>query len=295
MRGNPVYFAVPSAKRYENDYYKNNAYDFVTISVTGRQCAYRCAHCNRVMLQGMLPAGAPDDFKRLVQNLHRRGCKGLLLSGGADESGRVPLSSHLDGIREAARLGMRVVAHGGLLDESTAYALREAGVEQVTMDIIGSEQTIHEVYHLSVGVAAYEQAMINCERAGLSYSPHIVIGLHFSQLLGEEEAFAMIRHYHPQRVVFVVLTPQKHTDMALLPPPPVEEVSAFLAMASARRGDLPLVLGCARPAGAYKRIVEQKAVDLGFRAIAYPDKKTIDDCRRKGIAYEFEAQCCCLL
>nr|HID13495.1 hypothetical protein [Anaerolineae bacterium] len=38
-------FAVPGAKRYETEHYRNTPYRFASISLTGRYCALGCEHC----------------------------------------------------------------------------------------------------------------------------------------------------------------------------------------------------------------------------------------------------------
>jgi uncharacterized radical SAM superfamily protein len=218
-----------------------------------------------------------------------------LVSGGADANGRVPLDPFLEAIHDAVKKGLDIVVHSGLIDRSTAQGLKQAGVSQVMMDIIGDEQTIQQVYHLNAKPDDYMQAMLNCREAGLSIAPHIVIGLHFGRILGEKRALQMIAAAAPSCLALVVLTPTKNTGMASISPPPLSGVEEIMMAARNMNLDLPLTLGCARPAGSYKKDVEKMAVDLAVNGIAYPEESTVRYTLNKGLTPVFVEECCSLL
>lgn len=290
-----MYFAVPSAKKYHNKYFTNHPNRFVNISITGNACSCHCEHCNAGLLNSMTAVMKPADFSAVTNKLLEKGCKGILVSGGADCKGRVPLDSFLEAIHDAVQKGLDVVVHSGLIDRSTARGLKKAGVSQVMMDIIGDEQTIQQVYHLNAVPEDYMQAMLNCREAGLSIAPHVVIGLHFGRILGEKRALQMIAAADPSCLALVVLTPTKNTGMAFISPPPLSEVQEIMRAARDINSDMPLTLGCARPAGPYKKEVETLAIDLAVNGIAYPEESTVEYTLTKGLTPIFVEECCSLL
>jgi uncharacterized radical SAM superfamily protein len=289
-----IWLSVPGAKHYANRYYANRRDSFVNLSVTGAACACRCAHCEGKLLQTMLPVTAPSAMMRAVDSLAEKGCRGILVSGGADCHGEVPLLQFAEAIAYARSKGLRVLVHSGLITRETAMALHEAGVDQVLMDVIGHEDTIREVYHLNLTPRDYLDSMMACREAGLAIAPHIVIGLHFGHILGEPRALEMIRQAEPQALVLVILTPTIGTAMAKVKPPPVDQVTRIIATARIQNSHTPLTMGCARPPGPYKRRVEMMAVDCGINAIAYPDESTIGHAHKRGLEPVFTEMCCSL-
>ena len=290
-----IRFYVPGAKRYRNSFYSNRSSSFVQISITGRECACRCAHCDGKLLQHMIPAASPEEMRRLVDGLVAKGCRGILVSGGAEMSGEVPLLPFRGALGYAKQQGLRVLVHGGVIREKTAAGLKDAGVDQVLLDVIGHEKTIREVYHLPLHPSDYRESMMACRKAGLEIAPHIVIGLHFGQILGEMNALEKIRDLNPETLVLVILSPHRGTEMAGVQPPPLGGVAEILATARVSNPAVPLALGCARPPGDYKHEVESLAVDCGVNAIAYPDEATVSYARSRGLKTEFFEECCSLV
>ena len=48
----------------------------------------------------MIPAPTPDDLLNVCLDLHKKGAKGCLISGGADPSGKVPLKKFMDVMKQ---------------------------------------------------------------------------------------------------------------------------------------------------------------------------------------------------
>jgi len=290
-----IWFSVPGTKHYKNSYYSNLSYSFVNLSITGEACTCCCAHCNAKLLQTMVPATTPEKMCRLVDRLVEKGCQGILVSGGANSNGEVPLLPFQGAIKYAKQQGLRVLVHGGLIRSGTAASLKEAGVDQVLLDVIGHERTIREVYHLDRKPEDYFKSMIACRELGLEIVPHVVIGLHFGHILGEIRALQMIGDMSPQTLVLVILSPLIGTEMAFLEPPPVKEVALVIAKGRVWNPFTPLALGCARPPGQYKRQIERIALDCGVNAIAYPDKSTVAYAQTRGLKTQFSERCCSLI
>ncbi|MBU1743855.1 MAG: radical SAM protein [Proteobacteria bacterium] len=293
--GPEIGFFAPGAKHYDNQYYSNRPFSFAHLSVTGEACACRCAHCEGALLKTMIGAISPQAMRRVVDDLLKKGCRGILVSGGSDANGEVHLQPFAEVMGYAKRMGLKVLAHGGLIQRETAARLKEAGVDQVLMDVIGDEGTIREVCHLNRKPGDYLQSMLYCRDAGLNIAPHIVIGLHFGQIRGEERALEMIRQADPETIVLVILTPARGTAMAGIQPPAMDEVARIMATARILNPATPITLGCTRPPGKYKRRAERIAIDCGVNGIAYPDETTVDYARSQGLKTVFSEECCSLL
>lgn len=289
-----IIFAAPGVKHYDNEYFANRRYSFANLSVTGTACHCRCAHCQGGLLADMIATPTPQDMHRVVDRLAGLGCRGILVSGGADARGAVPLQPFLREISYAKEKGLQVLVHSGLLNRVTAVGLRQAGVDQVLLDVIGDVETIRAVYHLDRRPEDYLRAMLTCREVGLPLAPHIVIGLHYGRIHGEWRALEMIAQCFPQAVVMVILVPRAGTEMAAVTPPSLEEVAKVMATTRLLNPAIPLNLGCARPPGRYKEEVERLAVDCGVNAIAYPAEATVDYARRRGLQPRFVETCCSL-
>jgi uncharacterized radical SAM superfamily protein len=288
-----IHFYAPGLRRYRTaEYDAQEPGRFVSISVTGSECALACDHCNARVLEGMLPLRSRSLFE-LCAEVARRGARGVLVSGGSDRRGRVPLLRHVPDLERARReLGLTLRVHPGLPDEATAAALGEVDLDGAMLDVIGAEETIRDVYHLDVPVGEYDAAMERLARHGVPLVPHIVVGLHYGRLLGEWRALAMIARHQPKLLVLVVLMPLYGTAMAPVAPPPPEEIGRFFEDARRALPGTPITLGCARPLGAVKGEIDRLAVDAGLTGIAFPAVGTVAYARARGLRPEFHDACC---
>jgi uncharacterized radical SAM superfamily protein len=287
--------AVPGARHYATEDYVNNPQRFATVSLTGTACALNCAHCSRHLLETMYGATTPAKLIALGRRLQAEGCQGVLLSGGADAQGAVPLRRFLPSIARLKGLGLQVIVHTGLTDEQTARGLYDAGIDQALFDVIGDQETIHQVYGLPYTPQDYARGLAILRRAGLAVAPHVVIGLHYGQLRGELTALQIIRRAGADMVVLVVLRPLPKTPMAEVTPPSADAVGRLTAVARLLMPDTPLMLGCARPAGPAKVPMERLAVLAGANVVAYPDPETVRLAAEKGLQTGFLESCCTLV
>lgn len=284
--------AVPGARHYDTELYANTPHRFATISLTGQACALNCAHCGRQLLKTMYPATTPQELSALGKRLVAQGCEGVLISGGVDSQGAVPLRRYLTAIARLKAMGLTVLVHTGLVDMPTAQGLRKAGVAQALFDVIGDQETIRQVYGLPYTPDDYAHGLSVLREAGLTVAPHVVIGLHFGQLRGELNALEIIRQVGADIVVLVVLRPLPHSRMAATAPPSPQEVGRMVAVARLLMPQALLTLGCARPAGQLGARMEQMAVMAGVNALAYPHPDTVHLSARLGLETEFVESCC---
>jgi uncharacterized radical SAM superfamily protein len=187
-----------------------------------------------------------------------------------------------------------VIAHSGVVSPQLAEGLANAGVDGVMLDIIGADETIHDVYHLDLTVADFERSLALLAERGLRIIPHIVCGLHYGRFLGEHRALEMIVRHPVSTLIIVVLVPLVGTPMAHLPPPPVADVVAFFAEARAAMPATKVNLGCARPLGPMKRELDEAAIDHGLNGIAYPADGAIAYARSRGLEPKLYEYCCSL-
>lgn len=289
-----IVFSVPGLRRYEGEFYTNRDDAFVQISITGQACALKCAHCNGSLLKSMVPVKDGRELSNLGQELLRRKTQGVLISGGSDLQGRVPLQPFLGGIKLLKDAGLKVIVHSGLIDEETAAGLKEACVDQVLLDIIGCRETIRQVYHLAKEPADYFRSLAILKEAGLPTVPHIVAGLHYGQWGGELEALAAISNLRPAGIVIVVLTPLKGTEMEGVAPLPVEAVGKLAAVARIVNPATPVMLGCALPPRPAKEHYQEAALQAGVNGIAYPTDQVVRKAREQGLSVSFQELCCSL-
>ncbi|MEM2976574.1 MAG: radical SAM protein [Thermoplasmata archaeon] len=287
--------SAPSPKVYRVASFTNRPGKFVNISVTGGRCALRCEHCGGRLLKDMLPVSTPARLVAVGRELRKKGCAGVLISGGSLREGLVPLLPFTGAISELRKMGLKVIAHTGLMDRATAWALREAGVMQVLIDVIGDSRTIREVYHLRKKPQDFRKALHVAREAGLGLAPHILVGLYYGKVRGEYRALEYVTEARPEAIVIISLTRIRGTAMERTGTPPPGEVAKLIAVARLLNPRTPLILGCMRQSGPEKPLLEKLAVDAGANAIAYPLEETVRHARRRGLRAVFTEECCSLM
>lgn len=293
--GDEIIFHAPGLKHYStSEYQYHNRGEFVSISVTGSACALSCEHCKSGVLHGMTDLGSSDGtLYDLCARLHDRGAKGVLISGGSDKRGRVPLKKHIpDLIKVRSKLDMLIRVHPGLPDEATCAGLADVGIDGAMVDIIGHNDTIREVYHLNTNVGEYEVVLERLERYGVPCVPHIVMGLHFGRMLGEQQALEMISRYPLKLLVLVILMPLTGTPMASVQPPTMDEIEDFFLKSRQTIQNKPVMLGCARPLGRAKVSIDRLAIDAGLNGVAFPAEGIVAYAKDRGLKPQFINACC---
>lgn len=294
--GNVIEFYAPGLKKWETTEWKpGNARRFLPISVTGDACALQCDHCQANVLKGMISAKAGKDLYQIAHRLWDEGTDGILVSGGSKRDGGVPLDKHMEAIARIKRdLPMRVIVHSGVVYPDVAEGLAAAGVDGVMLDIMGANETIRDVYHLDLTVEDFDRSLALLAKQDLRIIPHIVIGLHFGQFLGERTALEMIAKYPVSTLILVVLMPLTGTPMAGVSPPPIDEVIEFFSLARKTMPDTKINLGCGRPMGKMKKQLDWGAIDNGFNGIAYPAEGAIAYASSRGLEPKMYEYCCSL-
>jgi len=278
---------------YRTSHYRSSPTAFPTISVTGKGCALKCKHCGGIVLDTMYPAGTPEDLFELCSHLKSKGASGCLISGGCLPNGSVPLDEFIDAISKVKHeLGLTIFVHTGIISLDTARKLRRANVDAALIDIIGSDETIKEIYNLNVTVDDYESSLKALHEAGIAFVPHLIVGLHYGELKGEWHALEMIQRYAPSAIVIISFMPIKGTEMASHLPPTPAETAKVIATARLMFPKTPLVLGCMRPKGKHRTETDVLALKAGVDAIAFPSEEAIEYTESGGFAVSFSSLCC---
>jgi lipoyl synthase len=295
--GNELTFAVPGMVSYQTSDLPSHPEHFAAVSVTGRNCALKCDHCQGKLLESMIPSQTPEAFLATADRLRSQGGLGLLLSGGADRNGEVPLERFIPAIRLIKEKDPRfkVIVHTGLIRRSLARDLKDAGVDQVLIDVIGDEETIRQVYHLDRRVEDYEETLAMLKEAGHRLAPHIIIGHHFGEIRGEWRALEMVTRIGVDTLVLVVIKPLSPSRKGSFRIPTPEETARISSAARILNPSTPVRLGCIRPAHPWKARMEKGFIDSGVNTIAYPLQGTIEHAKERDLKTRFAEMCCSLL
>ncbi|MCK5158674.1 MAG: radical SAM protein, partial [Candidatus Heimdallarchaeota archaeon] len=227
-----IRFYAPSFINYKTNYLRSSPAFFPSVSITGSSCALNCKHCNGKVLNTMFPAHSPKELFELCRELKEKGAIGCLISGGCLPDGSVPLDEFVDAISKVKKeLGLTIVAHTGVIELSTAEKLKRAGVDAVLLDIIGSDQTIREVYRLEISVEDYDRSLKALQRSGIPFVPHLLVGLHYGKLKGELQALKMISNHSPSAIIMIAFMPIHGTPMEKVNPPNPEDIAKVLVTA----------------------------------------------------------------
>jgi uncharacterized radical SAM superfamily protein len=241
----------------------------------------------------MYPANTPEKLFNLCSQLKRDGALGCLISGGCLPDGSVPLENFVDMIGKVKReLGLTMFVHTGIIDFNTAKRLRKAGVDAALIDVIGSDETIREIYNLNVSVKDYEGSLNALHDSGVSFVPHVIVGLHYGELKGEFHALEMISKYKPSALVIIAFMPIHGTRMASIEPPKPVDIARVITAARLEFPKTPLVLGCMRPKGKHRSKTDILAIQAGVDAIAFPTEEAIKFAESQGYKIVFSSFCC---
>jgi hypothetical protein len=292
--GRAIRFSTPTFKAYAGSELSGcGKNSFPAFSITGGACGLNCDHCQAKILEPMIAATSPEMLDRTVRDLVAlQDLQGFLLSGGSNRRNEVPYDRFLPTVERLKRdfPHLKVAVHTALLDCARARALESAGIDTAMMDVIGAEETIREVYHLDRPVADFAETLAALCETGMEVVPHIVIGLHYGRLLGEERALEIVSRHDVAALVLVVVMPFYAKPGTFVTPSPTDVGRIFLA--ARERIANPVLLGCARPAGLHKRATDAYAVLAGLDGIAFPADGAVALARAIGRPVE-QAHACC--
>jgi uncharacterized radical SAM superfamily protein len=290
-----VRFSTPTFKEYESSELQScGKNSFPAFSITAGGCALMCDHCEARILEPMIPAIKPEILDHKVRQLiETENLQGFLLSGGSNKRNEIRYTRFYPVIEQLKRdfPHLRIAIHTALTDEAGAKEMESAGVDVAMLDIIGAEETIREVYHLDRPVDDFEATVAALCTTSMQISPHIVIGLHYGRILGEENALDILSRYDTKALVLVVIMPF-YAKPGTFATPDTADVGRIFLEARRRLPDRQVLLGCARPPGMHKRVTDAYAVMAGLDGIAFPADGAVAVAGMTGRPFH-QAHACC--
>ncbi len=291
----PIRFSTPTFKEYSSTELSGcNKNSFPAFSITAGACGLNCDHCQKKILEPMIPATNPDMLDSAVRKLiETQGLHGFLLSGGSNKRNEIAYSRYMP-VVEKLKVDypeLKVAVHSALLDERRAREMESAGVDTVMMDVIGADETIREVYKLDRPVEDFEATLAALCSTSMEVTPHIVIGLHYGQIVGEARALDIVSRYDVTALVLVVIMPF-YAKPGTFVTPATTDVGRIFLEARKRLSDKQVLLGCARPPGMHKRVTDAYAVMAGLDGIAFPADGAVSVAHTVGRPFEQAHSCC---
>lgn len=250
-----------------------------TISLTGPHCALNCAHCGGEYLRPMMP----------IWSAEVQGATSCLISGGCDPSGKVPVTRGLEKIR-ALRKGRVMNWHVGLIEREEAEAIAPY-VDVISFDFVGDDETIREVYGLERPVEEYVKTY-DLLRGYFPLIPHITVGLKGGEIVGEYRALEILERLGVEGLILIVFTPTSGTRYADREPPELKGVIDLIAEARLRFPAVPLYLGCMRPRGEYRHLLDPWALRAGVNGIVSPASEAVVLAEELGLEIARRKECC---
>lgn len=262
------------------------------ISITGSSCKLLCQHCKGKLLKGMWEVRGPEDLGVNLTRIKEKGYYGALLTGGAEPNGMLPWEPFLKTICDASKdASLHLSCHTGFLSKAQAKALKDAGIRQGLLDVMGSDLVARSVYNLD-SLRPVLKALEALKESKMELVPHMVAGLFFGEIAHEYEALKLLREYEPDSIVIVTLTPFKGTPMEGNEPPPPLEVARVIRSARRLFPHIPICLGCERKRGKYSLMLEYLAILSGINRMAVWSEEAVAFAKALGLRPRFQLTCC---
>ena len=291
----PIRFSTPTFREYESTELEGcGKNSFPAFSITAGACGLNCDHCQKKILEPMIPATDPAMLDTKVRHLiETQQLSGFLLSGGSNRKNEIPYSRYMPVVERLKRdyPGLKIAIHSALLDEPRAREMESAGVDTVMMDVIGAHETIREVYKLDRPVEDFEATLAALCSTSMEVTPHIVIGLHYGRILGEANALDIVSRYAVNALVLVVIMPF-YAKPGTFVTPDTTDVGRIFLEARERLPQQQVLLGCARPPGMHKRVTDAYAIMAGLDGIAFPADGAVAVAHTIGRPFEQAHSCC---
>jgi uncharacterized radical SAM superfamily protein len=222
-----------------------------------------------------------------VDRLISSSADGMLVSGGCDKRGIVPVMKAIDAIGRAVRNGLIVNIHAGLIGKDDAERLVNAGVRYFSVDVHQDPAVIKNGLDLDVPPSAYSDLLDNIINAGGTPVAHLTAGFGSYDLSASAE---LVKSKGLSDVILLALVPTKGTAVedTLISEDAVLDAAKMLIDTG-----LEVTLGCMRPRS--HRSLEIKCIELGIRRMASPSRSTISWAAGKGMRVIEKRTCCCII
>lgn len=254
--------------------------DFPSLSVTGGRCELMCAHCQGRFLNGMLPVTGPTALVKAAKEIMTRGGTGMLISGGCDRQGKVPLQAFLPALRSIRKENEALInIHPGLVTPEEAAEIA-ASSDRISFDLVMDEGAIRSRMNLDRTPEDYLDSFRSlCRAAPGRVAPHVLLGIGREE--NEMEAVSQACRQEIPCLILLSLVGEKVADW--------DGRFVRAVVEGAGRGR-PVVLGCMRPRG--RPDVEMAAIQAGAEGIANPSSAVLPLFHEKGWTVREHLVCC---
>ena len=271
---------------------------FPSISMSGNNCELSCKHCNHTYLNDMISITNPKQLIEKCKQFANNGCVGFLLSGGCNNNGEMlNLKKLLPAIRQIKReTNLIIKLHAGFVDRQLAEDIVEAGVDIASVEVVGSNESIKEIFNFNATTDSYISTLQNLESVGISHIvPHVCIGLQKGELMGEFNALKIIKEScNPSLIVMIIFRPTKGTVLENCNIPLTSDIASVVKAAKDVFPNKDLSLGCIRPRLKYREEIELTALENGVTRMEIPSKRTIETAKQMGYKIKTINACCAL-
>jgi len=275
----------------------------IPISVTGNYCELSCKHCNKRYLNSMFNID-DEEIIKIIKDTKR---KYLLISGGTLKNGSVPIFTKLDKIKIIKENDVILNAHTGYIPEE--YFLDIFLFDSISIDIVGSDRIIKEIYNLNLDLEYFYTNLIKLKEYIENYNcinnneknkpliiPHITIGLYYGSSSFEEKAIDFVSKLSTEKLVLNILIPTKNTYFQNIENISIDRIVEIYYYARAKLPNTIIYLGCMRPFGEYRDKVDTKLLEIGIDGLVNPSKnllRKIEDSNY--FSFEKKDGCCALI
>lgn len=216
--------------------------------------------------------------------------KSILISGGCDKHGKVPILKFAQKIR-SLKDKYKINAHVGLVNKEEAQKIRSL-VDIVSFDLVTEPKVIKEVYQLNKKLTDYYKSLKWLQKE-VPVIPHLTLGLWQGKIRWEYKAVdLLVKKFHCRIIVFNVFIPTPGTGLARQKPPSISSVRKYFTYLEKNFPKLDKRLGCMRSGGWYRDRLERRALLSGFKVITRPSGKTVKLAYDLGFKINWDDQCC---
>lgn len=271
---------------------------FPSISMSGNRCILQCKHCNHTYLNDMQNLIKPEKFLEIVRRFVDNGVVGFLLSGGCNKDGEMlNLRKLLPIIKQVKNeTDLIIKLHTGFVDKELAEDIVSVGIDIASLEVVGSNETIKEIFNFDATTDSYFKTLQNLESAGIPYIvPHVCIGLHYGNLKGEFNALEIIKKScNPALLVMIIFRPTKGTVMENCKIPSICNISIVVKKAKEIFPNKDISLGCIRPRTRCREEIELTTLQAGVTRMEIPLKNTVKAAKDMGYKIKTINACCAL-
>jgi uncharacterized radical SAM superfamily protein len=223
----------------------------------------------------MYDVNTPKKLRDFCIKHESNGGVGLLISGGSTKEGKVPMEPFLPTLRWVKdNTGLILNLHTGMLNKREAENIASTGIDVISIDLVGSEETLRQVYRLNTSVEEYMGTLIHLKDAGIPFlAPHVCIGLHFGEIMGEYKALEMAASVEPEVIVLTSIIPTVGTPMENVHIPMENTIVDLIYEAKKLSPDSDVSLGCMRSRD-NKIEIEKSAIRAGVARVALASRST---------------------